>query len=241
MNLRRVAGALSVTLIVLWLLSSCSVSQQLIIRTDGSGQTTIALDLNPELASYVQELAALTGATLPETGLIDLEPIHESLKKQPGVTVIRMEAPDEYRVEVEFSFEDAEEIFRSASPIWEAGVVTFEELEDGASLRLYLDINNYKQLSALFPLLDTPVIRAIGPEENANITAEDYLSMMSFVLGPAGPPAISESMIILEIIVDSELISQSGGRVENNVLIYEVALLDLLLLHEPIDLLVVFR
>ena len=240
-HLRRATVALAVVLAALWALGACAVSQQLTIRTDGSGETAIGIDINPEIASYIRELATLTGAELPETGLVDLEPIHDSLRARPGVTVMRVEALDEHRVEVQFAFEDAEAIFRSPSLLWEAGVVTFEELEDGMSLRLYLDIDNYKQLSTLFPLLDHTVIRAMGPEENEDITAEDYLSMMGFVLGPVGPPAISESLITIEATVDGELVSQRGGRVEDGMVIYEVALLDLLLLHEPIDLQVVFR
>lgn len=225
----------------LWTFCSCAVSQQLTIRTDGSGDTSIIVQISPEIASYLREIATLTGAKLPETGLIDLSPINKSLEARPGLTIVRVEAPVEHQVELEFSFEDVEAIFRSASLLWEAGVVTFEEIEGKASLRLYLDIDNYRQLSTLFPVLDDPVIRAIGPEENTDISAKDYLSMMGFVLGPGGPPAISESLIIIKVTVDGELISQSGGRMEGETLIYEIPLLDFLLLHEPIDLRVVFQ
>ena len=81
----------------------------------------------------------------------------------------------------------------------------------------------------------------MGPEENTEITSEDYLTMMGFVLGPSGPDAIADSLITIELTVEGELVSQSGGRVEDGVVIFEVPLLDLLLLHEPIDLQVVFR
>ena len=132
-------------------------------------------------------------------------------------------------------------MFPSPSLLWEAGIVTFEEVEEGTRVRLYLDLDNYKQLEQIFPVLDDPVIRAMGPEENTEITAEDYLTMMGFVLGPSGPDAITESVITIRLNVDGELVSQRGGRIEDGVAIFELNLLDLLLLHEPVDLEVVFR
>lgn len=240
-HLLRTAAVLAFVLAVLWALSACAVSQQLSIRTDGSGETTIGIDIDPEIASYIRDLAKLTGAELPETGLVNLEPIYDSLRARAGVTVIRVEAPNEHLVELEFTFEDVRAIFRSASLLGKTGVVTLEELEEGTSFKLYLDIDNYNQLSTLFPMLDDPVIRAMGPEENTEITAKDYLTMMGFVFGPDGPPAISDSLITIEITAAGELVSQHGGRVEDGVVIFEIALLDLLLLHKPVDLQVVFR
>lgn len=61
-------------------------------------------------------------------------------------------------------------------------------------------------------------------------------------LGPTGPDAISYPLITIELtVVEGEPVSQSRGRIKDRVAIFEVSLLDLLLLHEPIDLQVVFR
>ena len=217
------------------------MTQQLTVRDDRSGETAIAVDIDPEPLAHVQQLVALTGAELPEDGLVNLDRMRDSVSARPGVTVIRIESPEEHRVEVEFAFADAQALFPSASLLWEAGLVSFEEVEEGTRMRLYLDLDNYKHLSEIFPMLDDPVVRAMGPEENTEITSEVYLTMMGFFLGPSGPDAIADSLITIELTVEGELVSQSGGRVEDGVVIFEVPLLDLLLLHEPIDLQVVFR
>lgn len=211
------------------------------MRADRSGETAIAIDLTPDVVARIQEMAALADIELPEEGFVNLETLHDTLSALPGVTVTQIDAPDDHRLELAFAFEDAPAIFPSPSLLWEAGIVTFEEVEEGTRVRLYLDLDNYKQLSDIFPILEDPVIRAMGPEENTGITAEDYLTMMGFVLGPSGPDAISESVIIIRLTVDGEIVSQRGGRIEDGVAIFELDLLDLLLLHEPVDLEVVFR
>ena len=240
-RLRRAARALVLVLATLWALSACAVTQELTVRADRSGETVIAIDLAPDFVARVQEMAALADIELPEQGMINVETLHDTLSALPGVTVTQVEAPEEHRLDLAFGFEDGPAMFPSPSLLWEAGIVTFEEVEEGTRVRLYLDLDNYKQLAQIFPVLDDPVIRAMGPEENTEITAEDYLTMMSFVLGPSGPDAITESVITIRLNVDGELVSQRGGRIEDGVAIFELNLLDLLLLHEPVDLEVVFR
>ena len=240
-RLRRAARALVLVLASLWALGACAVTQDLTVRADRSGETVIAIDLAPDFVARVKEMAALADIELPDEGMINLETLHETLAALPGVTVTQVEAPEENLLDLAFSFEDAPAMFPSPSLLWEAGIVTFEEVEEGTRVRLYLDLDNYKQLEQIFPVLDDPVIRAMGPEENTEITAEDYLTMMGFVLGPSGPDAITESVITIRLTVDGELVSQRGGRIEDGVAIFELNLLDLLLLHEPVDLEVVFR
>ncbi len=240
-RLRRAARAFVPVLAALWALGACAVTQDLTVRADRSGDTAIAIDLAPDFVARVKEMAALADIELPDEGMINLETLRETLAALPGVTVTQVEAPEENLLDLAFAFDDAPAMFPSPSLLWEAGIVTFEEVEEGTRVRLYLDLDNYKQLAQIFPVLDDPVIRAMGPEENTEITSEDYLTMMGFVLGPSGPDAISESVITIRLTVDGELVSQRGGRIEDGAAIFELNLLDLLLLHEPVDLEVVFR
>ena len=240
-RLRRAARAFVPVLAALWALGACAVTQDLTVRADRSGETAIAIDLAPDFVARVKEMAALADIELPDEGMINLETLRDTLAALPGVTVTQVEAPEENLLDLAFAFDDAPAMFPSPSLLWEAGIVTFEEVEEGTRVRLYLDLDNYKQLAQIFPVLDDPVIRAMGPEENTEITSEDYLTMMGFVLGPSGPDAITESVITIRLTVDGELVSQRGGRIEDGVAIFELNLLDLLLLHEPVDLEVVFR
>lgn len=241
---RRATGRLALVLTAVsavLALGACAVTQEIYLRGDRSGETTITIGFSADLVARVQEMAELTGSEVPEEGVINLAPIHNRLSVRPGVTVYRVEAPEEHRVEVAFAFEDAQAILPSPDALTAPGVVTVEEVEDGTRVRFYFDLDNYGLLAEVFPMLDDPAIRAMGPEENTEITEDDYLSMMGFILGPAGPEEISDSLITIRVTVDGALVSQRGGRVEDGVVVFDIPLLDLLLLHEPIDLEVVFR
>ena len=226
----------------MWVLSACAGTQEIIVRSDRSGETMISIDLVPDVVERIEEMAALTGIELAEDGLINLDSLRKTLNTLPGVTVTRVENTEEHSFSITFTFADALTIFPSPNPLWEAGIVSLENLEEGTQMRIYLDLDNYEQLSEVFPALEDPVIRAIGPEENTQITADDYLTMMEFILGPSGPEAISESVVTIKVTVEEgELVSQSGGRIEDGVALFNLRLLDLLLLHEPIDLQISFR
>ena len=241
-RLRRAARTLALVLAALWALGACAVTQDLTVRADRSGETTIAIDLTPDVVARIQEMAALTNIELPEKGFVNLVKLHKTLDSLQGVTVTHLDAPEDHRLDLAFAFEDAPAMFPSPSLLWEAGIVTFEEVEEGTRLRLYLDMDSYKQVKAVFPeVLDNDFIRAMGPEENTEITAEDYLTMMGFLLTSEVADTIPESVITIRLSVDGELVSQRGGRIEDGVAIFELNLLDLLLLHEPVDLEVVFR
>ncbi len=228
--------ALVLTLAAIWALGACTVTQQLHLRGDGSGETTVAIDYSTEMVALVRDLAELPGAELRGDGIINLEPIHNRLMKRPGVTVYRVEAPERHRVEIEFAFRDAREVLPAAAAN-AIGLVTFEEVEDGAlRVRLYLDLANYGLFAEVFPLLEDPVIRSLGPQDNTQRTREDYLELMSFILGPTGPEALAAALVTVRVTADGELVSQRGGRVEGNAVVFEVPLLDLLLLPEPLDM-----
>ena len=240
-RLRRAARTLALVLAALWALGACAATQELLVRADRSGETAIAIELDPELVARIQEMAPLANIELPEEGFVNLETLHDTLATLPGVTVTHVEAPEENLLDLAFSFGDAPAMFSSPSLLWEAGIVTFEEVEEGTRVRLYLDLDNYKQLKQIFPILDDPFVHAMGPDENAEITSEDYLTMMGFLLTSEVADTIPESVITIRLSVDGELVSQRGGRIEDGVAIFELNLLNLLLLHEPVDLEVVFR
>lgn len=180
------------------------------------------------LMALAQEMAGLEG-----DGDIGSDALHHRLSEVPGVTVYRAVSFREPRLEVIVRFEDAAELL--------PGVISFTRVEDGTRARLYLDTERAWRLVQVFPVLNHPGIRSIGPVENADSTREEYLSMMSMVLGPDGAQSLADSTIVVRIDVDGDLVSQRGGRMEAGAVVFEVPVLDALLLHEPIDLEVVFR
>jgi hypothetical protein len=66
-------------------------------------------------------------------------------------------------------------------------------------MTFYLDLENYPQLTKVIPFLADKNFEPFGPTYNQGISAEDYLEMISFMLGDEGPDAITSSSIVLDL------------------------------------------
>lgn len=242
---RRAGAALS----ALWALGACTVSQQIHLRGGCSGETAIAIEFSDSDA-LVHDLTGRSEAGADALASFGNR-VRSHLDTREDVTAVRVDSSEADRMEVEFAFRDARAVLPNAplrplilasEALAEVDFITFEEVAEGTRVRAYLDLNGYRQFSSLFPLLDNPLIRPLGPEESAGLTPEDYLAIVAFVLGPDGPAAISDSEIAIRIRVDGELVSQRGGRVEEDgAVVFEVPLLDVLLLHQPLEMEIVAR
>ncbi|MGD1821234.1 MAG: hypothetical protein ACPKM0_00535 [Pleomorphochaeta sp.] len=103
-------------------------------------------------------------------------------------------------------------------------------------LNFYLDLDNYSQLTKAIPFLADPNFEPFGPEYNEGLTEDDYLEMISFMLGEEGPDAIRNSVITLNFETPSPIVSYSGGqKISSTLFQYSFPLIDFLLLAEPLE------
>jgi hypothetical protein len=89
--------------------------------------------------------------------------------------------------------------------------------------------------------LDNPFFRMFSPVENEGTTEAEYLEMMEFLLGEEGPEAVKGSMIEIRVNVKGRILSHSGGRIDGKSVIYEIPLLRVLLLEEPLEYSLTFK
>jgi hypothetical protein len=67
------------------------------------------------------------------------------------------------------------------------------------------------------------------------------MEMIEFMLGDEGPPGLNASFIELEVIVKGKILSQSGGQMAGNSVLFRIPLIRVLLLDQPLDYSIVFR
>ena len=228
------------------LAAGCSVDQQVTVHLTGSGEAQIHVELQPVFIDYLIALAEVAGdSELSPEAVFDVAEVERAISEH-GVRVVQIATPSPAELELRLAFDDLQEVFAGAVPAADAGdeVVPLISLTgtDRRTLRVRLDSANYHQLTTLFPLLEHPLLASLGPQPDLPVTDDEYLEMMQFVLGDAGPPAIADSQVTVRISVDGRIVEQQGGELlEDGSVLVSIPLLRILVLDQPLDYTVVFE
>lgn len=222
---------------------SCTMSNTIVVRGDGSGTVAVRVEISKLFKEYLVSMAEVAGqAEIAKEGkLFDLKEIQKGFEGRPGVTVKRLASPKPETLEVDVAFRSIQEVFASDNALKSTGVISFAQANGVKTVRVHLDRTNYKQTSVLFPGLSNPLFEGMGPQANDAITEAEYLEMIKFSLGDEGPALVQKSFIEMAIRPEGEIVSQTGGTVTNGCVFFRIPLLRLLVLDKPLDYSVVFK
>ena len=67
------------------------------------------------------------------------------------------------------------------------------------SMTLNLTYDNYEELESVIPFLSDPNFEVYGPRYFNGMSEEEYMDMISFLLGEDGPEALKKSFVSIEI------------------------------------------
>jgi hypothetical protein len=239
-HLRAPAALLFVALIVA--LASCSVHQTLVIKADGSGTTSMRVTTTKLLREYILDLQQVTGITPSADGSIfDVPKLQKELAARPGLTVKKVASPAPDVLEVELGYRSVEEVYGSVESVKKSGLLAYTTSGGQKSLKVHIDRKNFKELSAVLPVMNNAAFEGIAPQEQDTITESEYLEMIQFTLGPEGPAALKASFFDLVVKPEGAIVSQTGGTVTNGSVTFRIPLIRLLLLDKPLDYTLVWK
>jgi hypothetical protein len=224
-------------------LSSCSVTEDVAIKADGSGTASLRVVMSGLLKGYLLSLAEAGGQQdLARQGKVfDLKEIRKAFQGRDGVTVTRLASPSPEVLELDLSYRSLADLLSRAEDTGGAGALAMSESGGEKTLWLHLDTRTFRKLSSALPLLDDPVFQGMGPQENETITRDDYLAMMQFSMGAQGPALLRKSFVDLTIRPEGEITAQSGGAIAGGAVTFHIPLLAILVLDKPIDCSVSWR
>jgi hypothetical protein len=153
------------------------------------------------------------------------------LDSAPSTKAVHLEKTGENAWNGTFIFSDVESLVR------DLGAPTDQQLLKTANggITFHLTLETYPQLVPIIPFLADENFEAFGPEYNQGLSADDYLEMISFMLGEEGPPAIEQSTITLRVTTPKPIKSMINGRkLDPTTYEFSFPLIDFLLLAEPI-------
>ena len=244
-DLGRLA-TLAAALVGLLLASAgCTVNQQLTLRIDRSGDAQIHVKLEPVFVDYLDTLSEAAGdAELGTESVFDTEEVERSIGERRGVAVTGIATPSPEALDLQLEFDDLKAMLAYNAPVpgpASRPLMTFSG-SNPSTLQVHLARDNYRALTALFPILDHPLLVSLGPQQDLEVTDAEYLEMMGFVLGDDGPPAIRDSTVTVRVVVESTIIEQDGGELqEDGSLLITIPLIRILVLDQPLEYKIVFE
>jgi len=204
---------------------------------------TLHLEVSKLLHDYVAGLAEVGGQQSASHGdvIFDLAAIRKGFAAQPGITILDVASSDSRSLDVEVAFGALSDLFGSEPGLKSANVFSLTQVGGLETLKIHLDRSNYLQIASFFPMLEDPTFKSLGPQVDQTVTENDYLEMIRFSLGDEGPALVKKSSIVIAIRPDGEVVSQTGGTMNEGTVVFRVPLLRVLLLTEPLDLVMSFK
>ena len=225
------------------LLSSCVVAEKLTLTGDYTqvkavpGKNHVDLSVDDFFVGIVEDLSDWenTGNNDP---IIDvaIQDFVKNLEASSVTASIRFLETGHNTYMGDFSFTDFRQLLIDLSNGQsDQSVVTMTEKNGKTHVEISINMGNYEQLTKMIPFLADPNFEVYGPLYNNDLTEEEYLEMVSFILGEQCPDSIAASSIKIQVVAP-KAISDHNGKLRNSKTVeFSFPLIDFLLLHESID------
>lgn len=221
------------TLATILSLSSCSVTQDLTINKNNGGTSSSTIYVEQFFVNVLEDFSDFSSGD-NDKPIMDLsvEALKDQLNKTSTTSNVSLEKTGENSYIVNYDYSSLKTLLTDLGAAKDQSVLQLENNK----LNFYLDINNYDELTKSIPFLADPNFEPFGPKYNEGLSSDDYLEMISFMLGEEGPDAITNSLITLRFTTPSPIKSFKGGKkISNNLFEYSFPLIDFLLLNKPLS------
>ena len=215
----------AVLIIMITLMSSCAMKQEVLVDKNGSG----SVDFEINLASYFTEVAVQLSDLVPSGNqdtikkgqFFNLKKIEDDFAKRSSVTLTSLESP---------------------RPESLTGIFTFASDSGVSILTVSLNYDTIEQLLNENPSLNNPLMENFGPLANKDLSETDYLDMMEYMLGEESRQGIIDSVVDITVRVKGKVVSQTGGeKLSSDSVRFRIPLIKILVLNKPLNYEVKFK
>ena len=227
---------LIILIVVLVSTSGCVMQQGLSMSQNRSGWATTDLYAYDFFLDVLEDFEPFTPEK-KEQSIMDasIEDFVQQLHQTASASNISSMKIGDNGYFIDFTFSSLEQLLTDLNKREPQTIITIRNTGKQTTLTIYLDIINYPQLTRIIPFLADPNFETFGPLYNEGMSEEEYLDMISYILGEDGPPAINDSVISLRVTAPSVIKKQKNGVLESsNSIRFDIPLIDFLLLAKPI-------
>lgn len=242
MNKLSFIAVLALILATIVSFSSCKVTETLNLKSSISendslnGNSHIDLSVSNYFVSVVEDLS-----NWEENGNNDpilqvaVDEFVQNLEASDSASSIRFIKTGINTYMGDFSFSDFNNLVLDLSQSSSSSLVNATEIDGKTHVQIHIGMDNYEELTKVIPFLANPNFEVYGPLYNHDLTEENYLEMMSFILGEECPDEILNSKVTIQVVAPKEITSHNGTLKNAKTVVFSFPLIDFLLLHEPIE------
>jgi hypothetical protein len=239
---RSTTVVLGITLLLVVLISSCTVREELSIDGSGAGTVSLTINLNPILLDYYSDLlSAFTGVS-GDYPVFDLDQLVAEFAERPALQLIEIERSALGQLRMEIAFDDLNEVFATAGdPVLGTSAATevFSFRQDGSRRELTVQLSRAAVNSFLSfaPPESEMMTQFLFPPDDGSVSQQEYQAELAWALEEYAPADEVRQVLensAIEVVVQpiGRIESQSGGVVRDGAVVFRIPILELLTLSE---------
>ena len=242
-NMRRKAAAFCAILLSLLVLSSCVVTENLSLNGEITKSTKIPgtshsdISVDDFFVGVMEDLSNWTDKGNNDPVIdVAIHDFEHNVKASRGTSGVIFTEIADNTYTGDFTFSDFSTLLVDLSNGHaDQSIVTIRKTDARTRVEININMDNYGELTEIIPFLADPNFEVYGPLYNNDLTEEEYLEMVSFILGEQCPESIGKSKISIVVSAPKAIVSHNGKLKDSKTVEFSFPLIDFLLLHEPID------
>jgi hypothetical protein len=209
------------------------------LRADGSAELNITASLEPRTANLIRSLASVSGTVSQGSLVVNGPAIAQSMSAAPGVASVTLRNTAPAAVEGLVRVSKINDFLASGS----RGFINFEQNSGGGRMLINVNRQTSPQILSLFSSEISDYLSALmAPIATGEVlTRAEYLDLVTSVYNRGVSDEISASRVYIEVSLPSAVRSVRGGTFSGRQAIFDVRLLDLLVLETPLSYEVVWN
>lgn len=201
--------ALLISLIVL-LLSSCVVTEDITVSTGYSGTSTTDITVDPFFLSVLEDLSSLSdsssGSEIMENAIASFASAVNGSSSSDDVTVASDGEGERYILT--FDYVSLSKLMKDLNNGENNSILKVTS----SSISFNLDMSNYNEIKEVIPFLNDPNFEVYGPEYSNGMTEDEYIEMITFLLGEESRTSLEKSTVTIKITTPSTITKIEGAE-----------------------------
>jgi hypothetical protein len=221
-------------LIPLAVFSSCTARISGELKRGGAGDFTVSTNLEPRMSSLIRGFAAMADGGAAGGPVLNGEAISQSMSAAPGVESAGLRNTGPVTLEGPVKITNIRDFLAPARD--KRGFIILEESATGGSLRLTLNRDLGPDILSLISPEVTDYLSALmAPIATGEVLSKtEYLELVASIYGKPIADEISNASIRASVDFPGQIRSAQGGKFSGKRAEFDIPLLDLLVLENPL-------